>query len=706
MKPLLVFSPSVIGRLTVSPLAMTSGVSDLNRGQRTLAAIVLTDAVGFSAHMSIDEEYTLSLIHQDLGLMEQLCQEFEGRVIKSTGDGLLMYFSSAVQAVSCSLKIQTELQRVNQGNQSKKSLLHRIGIHLGDVFLSGGDVMGNGVNIAARLQTEAHPGQLCISQVVYDVVKSKLSLNAEDAGALHLKNIQEPQPAYHVNPFGDNNDGDNETTKILAAPMDRNHQKLSSGSKVGGRYTIQRVLGQGGFGRSYLVEDTQRFGECCVLKEFFPNNTSKQNLQKALDLFKREAKTLYQINHPQIPTFLACFAQEGRLFIVQEFIDGVTYSQLLKMRLQKQQRFSEMEVTQWLMHMLQVLEYIHGLGIVHRDISPDNIMYSRDRQLPILIDFGLVNDAMTDILSDSVESTPDRKGATMVGKFGYSPPEQIRLGQCFPASDLYALGVTAVVLLTGKDPRDLLDRLSLEWQWQDQVQLSVPFARVLNRLLQQKPSDRFQTAQAVLNVVIPLLSAGQATSPLPSQTSPNRIDLNAVPTAPLVSGPLHIGAPSVLQDQRFIEQCRHELTRYVGPMASVLLEDVLEQNPNANPEEFVNSLASHIPDPQQASTFSGCIDLPATPTDSGFSMTGNSRFVTESLAIKGASGLPTDSRPNPEFLKRCRQVLTQCVGPMADFLMEEILTDAPHLDTATLVAQLAAEIPDRVKAQEFQQKLL
>ena len=99
--------------------------------------------------------------------------------------------------------------------------------------------------------------------------------------------------------------------------------KLRPGSKIGGRYVVQRVLGQGGFGRSYLVEDSQRFGEACVLKEFFPRNASKRSLQKALDLFKREAKTLYQISHPQVPKFLAGFTQEQRLFIVQEYVHEI-----------------------------------------------------------------------------------------------------------------------------------------------------------------------------------------------------------------------------------------------------------------------------------------------------------------------------------------------------------------------------------------------
>ncbi|HEY9888911.1 MAG TPA: adenylate/guanylate cyclase domain-containing protein, partial [Candidatus Obscuribacterales bacterium] len=179
---------------------MTPEVPENSQGQRTLAAIILTDAVGFSARMSVDEEYTLSLIHRDLQLMEKLCKQYEGRVIKSTGDGLLMCFASAVQAVSCSLEMQRQLTQAYEQIPAHKRLQHRVGVHLGDVFFKDADVMGNGVNIAARLQTEAYPGGICISQIVYDVVKSRLSLNATYAGPLKLKNIHDPQPAYHVDP--------------------------------------------------------------------------------------------------------------------------------------------------------------------------------------------------------------------------------------------------------------------------------------------------------------------------------------------------------------------------------------------------------------------------------------------------------------------------------------------------------------------------
>lgn len=173
-----------------------------SRSQRALAAIVLTDAVGFSARMSVDEEGTLALIQRDLELISRLCDRYEGQVLKSTGDGLLMSFVSAVQAVSCSQEIQKELAHLADGLPPGEYLQHRIGIHLGDVLFSHSDVLGNGVNIAARLQTQSSPGGICISQTVYDVVKARLDLHLTFLGPLRLKNIKEPVPAYEIPPVG------------------------------------------------------------------------------------------------------------------------------------------------------------------------------------------------------------------------------------------------------------------------------------------------------------------------------------------------------------------------------------------------------------------------------------------------------------------------------------------------------------------------
>ena len=210
-----------------------------------------------------------------------------------------MYFVSAVQAVASSLEIQTKLAEPAADIPGEEGLSHRIGIHLGDVFISQSDVMGNGVNIAARLQTEAEPGGICISQTVYDVVKSRLSLNATYVGPLSLKNIQEPVPAYQIPSL---------LKQESALPKQRfAKEEIAQETLVGGRYKIQRILGQGGFGRSYLVSDNQRFGELCVLKEFVPANKSSHVVQKGLTLFKREAKTLYQINHPSNPQISGLF---------------------------------------------------------------------------------------------------------------------------------------------------------------------------------------------------------------------------------------------------------------------------------------------------------------------------------------------------------------------------------------------------------------
>lgn len=166
--------------------------------RRTLATIVFTDGVGFSARMAEDEEHTLELIRRDLQLMRELCQQFEGYVIKSTGDGLLMCFGSAVKAVICATEMQKCLTEAAASLPPREVLSHRIGIHLGDVFVKDNDVMGNGVNIAARLESKSQPGGICLSQTVYDLVKNEINVPITFLGNLELKNIPDPMPSYLI----------------------------------------------------------------------------------------------------------------------------------------------------------------------------------------------------------------------------------------------------------------------------------------------------------------------------------------------------------------------------------------------------------------------------------------------------------------------------------------------------------------------------
>ncbi len=166
--------------------------------QRSLAAILFTDAVGYSTLAGTDEDLALKTVDRDFSLMESLAQQFEGRVVKNTGDGLLILFSSAAQAVGCAIEIQRQLAQQEADDPNGLHLPHRIGIHVGDVMLSENDAKGNGVNVAARLQAEARPGGIWISQTVFDLVKQTLPVNAVALGNKQLRNLPELVGVYEL----------------------------------------------------------------------------------------------------------------------------------------------------------------------------------------------------------------------------------------------------------------------------------------------------------------------------------------------------------------------------------------------------------------------------------------------------------------------------------------------------------------------------
>jgi class 3 adenylate cyclase len=167
-------------------------------GDRRLAAIVFTDVAGFSSLMEKNEHHTLLLIRRDLKLISEVCKGFGGDVLKNTGDGCLATFLSVESAVGSALKIQRIVADASRRLPPEEILHHRIGIHLGDVFINKGDVLGNGVNIAARLLGEAEPDGICISQTVYDLVKHRLDVRAICIGARELKNIREAMQVYRL----------------------------------------------------------------------------------------------------------------------------------------------------------------------------------------------------------------------------------------------------------------------------------------------------------------------------------------------------------------------------------------------------------------------------------------------------------------------------------------------------------------------------
>lgn len=166
--------------------------------QRRLAAIMFTDMVGFSALAQRDEALALELLEEHRGLLRPLFQKFLGREIKTIGDGFLVEFASAVAAVGCAVEIQDVLARRNEAAAADRLFQVRIGIHLGDVLPRGNDIVGDGVNIAARVEPLAESGGIAVTQQVYDQVYNKLPQDLTHLGKVELKNIRRPVDVYRI----------------------------------------------------------------------------------------------------------------------------------------------------------------------------------------------------------------------------------------------------------------------------------------------------------------------------------------------------------------------------------------------------------------------------------------------------------------------------------------------------------------------------
>ena len=268
-----------------------------------------------------------------------------------------------------------------------------------------------------------------------------------------------------------------------------------------GRYLPSKLLGRGGFGAAFLARDRYTPGlRKCVVKQFKPaGDLTPDQLAMAQTLFEREAEVLEQIGNQnnQIPDLFAFFdltvpslqppKQEQFFYLVQEFIDGKN----LEEELQEKGKFSEAEVIEVLSEILKVLKFVHNSGSIHRDIKPSNIMRHRNGRL-YLLDFGAVK---------QVASTATSSASTGIYSMGFAPPEQMSGGQVYPSTDLYALAVTCVMLLTGKDATELFDSYSHQWNWQKEVRISPNLANVLEKMLLAAPNQRFQSAQEVLDAL-------------------------------------------------------------------------------------------------------------------------------------------------------------------------------------------------------------
>ena len=273
------------------------------------------------------------------------------------------------------------------------------------------------------------------------------------------------------------------------------------------------MIGQGGFGRTFLAVDEDKPSKPrCVIKQFFPQTQGTQNTQKAVELFEQEAVRLDSLGkHPQIPELLGYFIQDGQQYLVQEFVDGQNFAQVLE----AEGAFSETQIRDLLNNLLPVVEFIHSRNVIHRDIKPENIIRSttpyqeeiRQGQL-FLVDFGAAKYATGTALA---------RTGTVIGSAGYAAPEQAG-GKAVFSSDLYSLGVTCIHLLTQAEPFDLYSFSEATWVWRDYLNAPVShqLGQVLDKMLEMAINRRYQSAAEVLNDLnrppTPVASAGIASA--------------------------------------------------------------------------------------------------------------------------------------------------------------------------------------------------
>lgn len=274
------------------------------------------------------------------------------------------------------------------------------------------------------------------------------------------------------------------------------------------RYRIIRLIGGGGFGRTFLAEDEDKLNEPCVVKQLVPQVQGTSAILKATQLFEQEARRLQQLGeHPQIPTLYAYFEQDDYLYLVQQLIVG----QNLRQEVEQHGSFSEEKIWELLSDLLPVLKFVHEQQVIHRDIKPENIIRRQSDGKLVLIDFGIAK---------QVTLTAIAKPGTTIGSFGYASIEQMHGGEVYPASDLYSLGVTCFYVLTGVHPSRLWAEYGYNWvidwrQYLNNRQISQELDLVIDKLLQKDVQRRYHFVDEVLQ------GLNYQTSLLPESSSPS-----------------------------------------------------------------------------------------------------------------------------------------------------------------------------------------
>ena len=346
---------------------------------------------------------------------------------------------------------------------------------------------------------------------------------------------------------------------------------LMLGQTIAGRYYIKKQLGGGGFAVTYLAEDTKNLNRPHrAVKQLKLETTDPKTLEKARELFQREAAILEKLKHDRLPKLLDYFEENGEFFLVQEFIDG----RVLSKEITPGKIWTEAQVITLLKDILKTLTFLHQNKIIHRDLKPDNLIRRATDNKIVLIDFGAVSEITTQILDFQTQKQP-----TVIGTPGYMPPEQ-QYGRPNLSSDIYALGIIAIQALTGILPEELpIDASSGEIVWRDRVQVSDRLAKILTKMVRSNCRDRFPSATEVLQA---LFSSSQA-SPAPHPPPPPLFPLGKILIALIVTVGVGVTAIAMLTG-------KSDFQTYQNPSAGIKIE----YSPDWNLQKIPNKITKEV----------------------------------------------------------------------------------------------------------------
>jgi serine/threonine protein kinase len=336
------------------------------------------------------------------------------------------------------------------------------------------------------------------------------------------------------------------------------------GKILGSRYQVLEYVAEGGFGKTYLAEDTQLPGkDLCIVKQLAPRFTAPQLLEIARRLFKTEATALHSLgHHPQIPELLAYFEEAEKFYLVQQYIAGQTLDQ----KLIPKQPWSPGQVVELLRDCLNILRFIHDQGVIHRDLKPANLILRDADHKIVLVDFGTVKNILQG--QGGLEQL-----TVAVGTQGYMPIEQAR-GKPRSTSDLYALGIIGIQALTGVKPLDLEEDENGEIIWSPLVNAQPELIEILTKMTRYNYLERYPSAQSVLDALdscgdtlLPQAVPGMRTTSFPGSTDQSMLQ-SPQREYPSQVRPNPNEDPNALPGVRSVAMVNHPSSRLVQPQAT------------------------------------------------------------------------------------------------------------------------------------------